>query len=148
MVRVTGSIRAIREHVGMYVPSDGRSLEHKLLGLLIDDTYLLGVTDLSIVRTGGWILVGSSTDWLRLGEYPPRSPIELFDGPFPLWESGPVGCRHEAVVRALTDKVLVFGPEGHEFLSPYGKAEPEVEALDACRKMNKVRVIGYRNSKN
>lgn len=89
------------------------------------------------------MLVGSSTDWLRLGKFQKNAPIDLFNGPMPFYEAGPNAVRSEAVVRALSEKVLIFGPEGHEFLVPYGKGVHEQEVLDAARGMRKLRVVGF-----
>jgi hypothetical protein len=145
VIRVPDPITAIRERPGMYVSDNAhRSLEQKLLMRLVDDTIVLNAIDLLIEHHDGWVLVGSSTDWLRLGKFQKNAPIDLFNGPMPLYEAGQNSVRSEAVIRALSEKVLVLGPEGHEFLVPYGKGDHEQAVLDAAHGMRKLRVVGFR----
>jgi hypothetical protein len=130
----------------MYIASDARPLAQKLAERLVGDAFALGVWDFSVAREGQWVFVVSNTDWLRLGKFQKPNPIDLFNGPMPLSEAGQNSVRSEGVIRALADKVLVFGPEGYEFLEPYGKAQPEEAVLSACRRLNRIRVVGFRAS--
>jgi len=61
----------------------------------------------------------------------------------PFYEAGQNAVRSEAVIRALSEKVLVLGSEGHEFLVPYGKGGHEQAVLDAAHGMRKLRVVGF-----
>ena len=64
----------------------------------------------------------------------------------PFYEAGQNAVRSEAVIRALSEKVLVLGPEGYEFLVPYGKGGHEQAVLDAAHSKGKLRVVGFRVS--
>jgi len=127
----------------MYVPNDGRPLSDKLLVLLACDAIALKVEDLAIQRDGAWTFLGSNTDWLRLGNFRNLSPAELFDFIVPLVEAGQNSIRHEVVVHALADRVVLFGPEGCSYLSPFGSEPPKAELLEQCRGLNKRRVIAF-----
>jgi hypothetical protein len=145
VIYVPDPITAIRERPGMYISNSAHwSLEQKLLMRVVEDTVFLNAIDLLVERHGGWILVGSSTDWLRLGKFPVSAPLDLFNGPMPFYEAGQNSVRSEAVIRALSEKVFVLGPEGHEFLVPYGKGDHEQPVLDAAQGMRKLRVVGFR----
>jgi hypothetical protein len=137
------TITVIREHPGMYIAVDSRPLAARLLLRLIIDAVALNVSDLSVERCGQWVLLGSSTDWLHLGQFQFDSPLELFRRAVAFPELGTNSVRGEVVVRALASKVVVYGSEGLEFLEPYGVADTDPVIGDACKRMNKRRVVGF-----
>lgn len=140
--RVPDPVTYIRQHPEMYIPSDERSLRDKLLLQLASDAIALNVSDLTVKKAGTWTLLGSDTDWLRLGKFQKDSPRDLFNFVVPLIEAGQNSIRHEVVVNALAKKVLLFGPEGCAYVSA-SEDEPETTVIELCLGLRKTRVVAF-----
>lgn len=143
-IRIISDVMAvIRKSPGMYVPVDARPLSDRLLSMLLQDIISLGVQEFVVKRAGAWTFVASDTDWLHLGKFRPSSAEELFRRVEALPEAGQNSVRHEGVVRALADKVFLFGPEGSKYLSPFDTEKPSAEIATVCNNLGKKRIVGF-----
>ncbi len=137
------AMSVIRRNPGMYISTDRRPLALRLLDGLLFDTDCLNVESITVNRKGEWTFVGSNIDWLKLGKWQSDAPTKLFDRTFPFAEAGANAVRHEAVLHALADRILLFGPEGCGFLSPFEQEAVPKQMIEYCRAMNMVRIVGY-----
>jgi hypothetical protein len=142
VTRILDPISSIRRRPDMYISLDV-PLQQALLSRLLDDLVALDIPSFQVRRFDGWTLVGSTIDWLRCGKFLKDRPLDLFDGPMPFPEGGPNSTRSEAVVRALSEKTVVWGPEECSFLNASGQAMEDDEAKSKCRQMQSLRVVGF-----
>lgn len=139
---IQNSVEYVRVHGEMYLPSDSRPLADKLLLQLASDAITLGVTDIAVIKQSGWIFVGSDCDWLQCGGFRPATIRELFFRVIPLLEAGQNSIRHEIVVNAFSEKVVIFSKD--ELIAIGGICEFEEKYLtDVFRILDKARAIAF-----
>jgi hypothetical protein len=137
----TNAREFVRLHRSMYLPSDARPLDQVLLLQLVSDILALGIADFAVASFEDWRLVGSDTDWLRLGSAQVGAPLELFNRVVPLIEAGQNSVRHEVVVHAFAEQVVVG--EGRNIWPLDSEERLDQGLRDAFETLGKHRVIAF-----
>ena len=135
-------ISLIRRRPDMYI-SLQVPLKRALLSRLLGDLIALEIPSFHVQSVNDWTLVGSPVDWLRRGKFLKERPLALFDGPMPFPEAGVNSCRSEAVIRALSEKTVVWTPSECSFLDASGSAKEDSEIAAKCKEMQLARAVGF-----
>ena len=138
-LRVVDPLEMIRDRAGMFLPDGDRGMS--LAKHLEADARLLGAGWVQVERLGDWYLVGSDTDWCRVGRFHPSDPLDLFRRAWTFPEAGVNSIRSEIVVTALAEDVFT-GTASERQIVQGGEPPPQVWGLVQSRTWR--RVIGFR----
>jgi hypothetical protein len=137
-MQATDALEHIRRHPDLYLPG-GRLDPSDLATRIAYDALTLGATRAMTAHQNHWWAVAADVDWL---DSAPVNRTQLFQRIVPFPRAGENSMRSEALIGALADHIVVWGPTGADLI------KGNDADLDSVRGMLKdpvwVRVVAFR----